>query len=172
MLRTLVCNRSAKQRKENPTLRYFSRPAWLALLIKNHHAQLFHGKLARLAETNDLLLRLLELGRYRRNPGGNLFRNGDQAVLVSMQQIARLDLEAADIESSAEFKNVRVGMRDNRMAGKKLQPQGTKTGQFAHRSVGYESNATQGAQNRSVHIAKKSANAAQLIHILQYHDAR
>src|SRR4026207_64863 len=74
-----------------------------------------------LADLDDLALVGLDLGDGLRDPGRDVGRDRAHPVLVAVDQVARLDPQAADLDRDAEVDHVHVGVRDRYVRGAELE---------------------------------------------------
>ena len=101
-----------------------------------------------------------------------VLRNIDNAVSITVDQIAGLNLQPSNLDWASEFDNVDIGTGDRQPAGKDLEVTRLDTVQLAGGSVRYRAYASQGLQDVHVDYSQESADAWLLICILHDDYAR
>src|ERR1700728_2283907 len=86
-------------------------------------------------------------------------------VAISVQQIAGRDPETADIDGPAEFRHVRIRVRDARASCEALEANRFSRGKIAHRSVSQIADTIQGTADLRVKFADQCPGARNVVDI-------
>src|SRR4029077_1379269 len=117
---------------------------------------------------DDLALVGLDL----RDGFGDLWRDlvgkHHHAVLIAMDQVARLDPDAADLDGDAEVHHVDVGVRDGHVGGAELELDRAALVQIAYRAVAHDAHAAERAVDVRLDLAPLGALAAGVVEIVDH----
>ena len=94
------------------------------------------------------------------------------AVEVPVQQVARCDLQAADVDGYPKFNNVRIGVRDAGAAGETRKGEVRKRAQIADDPVGEVADASERPPDFGMDLAEKGPCPGHVVEILNHHDLR
>ena len=86
-------------------------------------------------------------------------RNREDTVPVPMQQVSGPNFHSAHLDTVADIEDVGIGMGNGDTSREELNTHSPHRRQFSNRAIGQVSDATQGLQNGSMHIAHESASA-------------
>src|SRR5512145_373936 len=93
------------------------------------------------AALDDLALVGVHPGDALGNLGGDLRWNADHAVVIAVDQVARLQPQAADLDGQAEVHHVDPGVGDGDVGRRELEAQGPDLVEVPHGAVGHDAHA-------------------------------
>src|SRR3990170_4291561 len=134
--------------------------------------ELVRREARRLAGGDDLPLVRLDfrdgLGDAARDLGGDR----DHAVLVEVDDVARLDPDAAHLDGNAEVHHVDVGVGNRDVGGGELELERAHLVEVADGAVGDHADAAERAVDVRLHLAPRGPLAARLVEIVDEDAAR
>ena len=99
-------------------------------------------------------------------------RDGQEAVLVGVDQLSRLNLPPKDFDLDPPADRTGIGMADAHAPGQRLEAGRGHLVQVPDASVDYRSHAAQGTMDVARDLAPESADQARLVQILHHHNLR
>ncbi len=124
------------------------------------------------AESGQFVFLLLNLADHVGHLGGNVPRNGVHTVSVAMDEIARLNQQAAELHRAAELDDMRIGVRNRDATGEKGEPQRFHRAQIPHCAVRDTSFALQRLRDRRVNFTYQRSQCWGAVDVLEDHNPR
>src|SRR5204863_6572020 len=130
------------------------------------------GEPRRLAVRDDLPLVRLDLGDRFGEAVGDLGRERERAMVVGVDQVARLDPETADLDGQAEVVHVHVGVRHRDVGGGELEAERAHLVEIPDRAVREDAGTAERLVDVRLDLAPLGALAARLVEVVHDDDAR
>src|SRR6202022_2185401 len=130
--------------------------------------ELVGGEAGALAHLDDLALVGLDLGDGLRDLRRDVRGDRAEPLVVAVDQVARLDPQAADLDRDAEVHHVHVGVGDRHVGGAELEAERAHLVQIAHRAVGDDAHTTQCAVNVGLHLAPLGALTPRVVEVVDH----